>query len=98
MAVKNAATMPMPGSAAAPAVDYSPGDRVRHSSFGEGVVVSATEARGDTEVTVAFSGGQGVRRLLVAYAPMEKLDSGDEDGGRPPGGPDPEADPFVDPP
>jgi len=28
----------------------------------------------DTEVTVAFSDGQGVKRLLLSFAPLEKLE------------------------
>ncbi|HEX2171457.1 MAG TPA: UvrD-helicase domain-containing protein [Dehalococcoidia bacterium] len=50
------------------------GDRVRHEKFGEGVVVSLREARGDTEVTVAFTGGTGVKRLLLALANLERID------------------------
>lgn len=50
------------------------GDRVRHEKFGEGVVVSLREARGDTEVTVAFTGGAGVKRLLLSLAKLERID------------------------
>ena len=56
---KELATIPAPKAAAGPRIMFQPGDRVRHDHFGEGVVVSARDQRGDTEVTVAFE-GQGV--------------------------------------
>ena len=56
---------------AAPAFDA--GDRVRHEKFGEGVVVSCLPSGADHEVTVAFRGGAGVKRLLASFAPLEKL-------------------------
>ncbi|MYE31968.1 MAG: AAA family ATPase [Chloroflexi bacterium] len=49
---------------------YSPGDRVRHATFGVGVVVSCEVERGDQRVTVAFE-GQGVKKLLLSIAPLE---------------------------
>ena len=39
-----------------------------YASFGEGVVTVS-----DTEVTVEFEGGVGVKRLLLSFAPLEKL-------------------------
>ena len=50
------------------------GDRVRHKTFGEGIVTDAKPARGDTEVTVAFKDGHGVKRLLLSFAPLEKVE------------------------
>ena len=55
-------------------LSLSTGDRVRHKTFGEGIVTEAKPARGDTEVTVAFKDGQGVKRLLLSFAPLEKLE------------------------
>ena len=52
----------------------STGDRVRHKTFGEGIVTEAKAARGDTEVTVAFKDGQGVKRLFLSFAPLEKVE------------------------
>jgi DNA helicase-2/ATP-dependent DNA helicase PcrA len=49
------------------------GDLVRHASFGEGVVVSCMPSAGDQEVTVQFHAGVGVKRLLLSYAPLEKV-------------------------
>ena len=50
------------------------GDRVRHKTFGEGIVTEAKAARGDTEVTVAFKDGHGVKRLILSFAPLEKVE------------------------
>jgi DNA helicase-2/ATP-dependent DNA helicase PcrA len=47
------------------------GDHVRHRRFGEGIVVSSQVVKGDEEVTVAFV-GQGVKRLIAAYAGLER--------------------------
>ena len=55
-----------------PAVDLKAGDRVRHSIFGEGVVVSNKKVKADNEVTVAFS-GQGIKKLLLSLARLEKI-------------------------
>ena len=49
---------------------YAAGDRVRHSHFGAGVVVSCEVTRGDQRVVVAFE-GQGVKKLLLSLAPLE---------------------------
>ena len=50
------------------------GDQVRHSVFGDGIVVSCKSANGDHEVTVAFKGSVGIKRLLLSYAPLEKIE------------------------
>ncbi len=52
----------------------STGDRVRHKTFGEGIVTEAKQSGGDTEVTVAFKDGHGVKRLLLSFAPLEKVE------------------------
>jgi len=49
------------------------GSRVRHAAFGEGVVVSCQSVDGDSEVVVAFQGA-GVRKLLLSYAKLEKVE------------------------
>ena len=69
---REVAVMPAPRVAPRPRTLYEPGDRVRHDHFGEGVVVSAREQRGDTEVTVAFE-GQGIKRLMLNFAPLTKV-------------------------
>jgi DNA helicase-2/ATP-dependent DNA helicase PcrA len=61
-------------AAVTPAEDelsWRAGDRVRHRRFGDGVVVSSQMVKGDEEVTVAFV-GQGVKRLIAAYAGLER--------------------------
>ncbi len=55
-------------------LNLNTGDRVRHKTFGEGIVTEAKPARGDTEVTVAFKDGHGVKRLLLSFAPLEKVE------------------------
>ena len=49
-----------------------PGDRVVHDSFGMGTVV-AVEGSGDKTVASIDFGSEGVKRLLLRYAPVEKL-------------------------
>jgi len=52
---------------------FSAGDHVRHARFGEGIVVSCKVTTDDQEVTVAFKGGAGVKKLLLSYAPLERV-------------------------
>ncbi len=52
---------------------FKSGDHVRHKQFGEGIVVSTDTDRGDPVVTVAFKGAVGTKRLLLSYAPLDKL-------------------------
>jgi DNA helicase-2/ATP-dependent DNA helicase PcrA len=53
-------------------VALQPGDRVSHDTFGLGTVVSTAGAAERAEATIDF-GGSGVKRLLLRYAPVEKL-------------------------
>ncbi len=53
---------------------FATGDKVRHSKFGEGIVMSSTPSGGDFEVTVAFKDSNGVKRLLLSFAPLEKME------------------------
>ncbi len=52
---------------------FGVGDRVRHSKFGIGVVVACNPIRGDSEVTVAFPGVIGVKKLVQSLAKLEKI-------------------------
>ena len=52
--------------------NLEPGDRVIHDSFGLGTVV-ALEGSGDRSVASIDFGSEGVKRLLLRYAPVEKL-------------------------
>ena len=52
---------------------FETGDRVRHAKFGDGVVVGCIPSGADHEITVAFPGDHGVKRLLLSFARLEKL-------------------------
>ncbi len=52
---------------------FRDGDRVRHSRFGDGIVVTSKLTRSDEEVVVAFSNGGGVKTLLASVANLELL-------------------------
>jgi DNA helicase-2/ATP-dependent DNA helicase PcrA len=52
--------------------NLDPGDRVNHDTFGLGTVV-ALEGMGDNSVASIDFGSEGVKRLLLRYAPVEKL-------------------------
>jgi DNA helicase-2/ATP-dependent DNA helicase PcrA len=52
--------------------NLSPGDRVTHDSFGMGTVVSIEGAADKAVASIDF-GSDGVKRLLLRYAPVEKL-------------------------
>jgi len=54
--------------------ELKPGDRVRHAQFGNGVVVNCKAVKDDREVLVAFTGGVGVKKLLLSFANLEKTD------------------------
>jgi len=56
------------------ATSFRAGDRVRHDKFGEGIVVSCQRTDTDQEVTVVFRGEAGIKRLLLSFAPLEKLE------------------------
>ncbi|MFZ2501237.1 MAG: DNA helicase PcrA [Nocardioides sp.] len=49
-----------------------PGDRVSHDSFGLGTVVALEGMSEKTVASIDF-GSQGVKRLLLRYAPVEKI-------------------------
>ncbi len=55
-----------------PIPTLAPGDRVVHDSFGMGTVVSVEGAAEKSVASVDF-GSDGVKRLLLRYAPVEKL-------------------------
>ncbi|MGN6524022.1 MAG: 3'-5' exonuclease, partial [Actinomycetes bacterium] len=55
-----------------PIVALTPGDRVTHDTFGLGTVVSTNGAGDKAEATIDF-GSSGQKRLLLRYAPVQKL-------------------------
>jgi DNA helicase-2/ATP-dependent DNA helicase PcrA len=52
---------------------FSVGERVRHRSFGVGVVIACAPIRDDVEVTVAFPGAVGIKKLVQKLAKLEKI-------------------------
>lgn len=52
-------------------VSFFAGQRVRHATFGEGVVISSRLVEGDEEVTVSFPDRE--RRLLASFARLERV-------------------------
>ena len=54
------------------AISFFAGQRVRHATFGEGLVVSSKLVDGDEEVTVSFAGRE--RRLLATFARLERIE------------------------
>ena len=54
-------------------LELKAGDHVRHAIFGDGVVVSCQPAKDDIEVVVAFDGA-GVKKLLLSFARLEKVE------------------------
>jgi DNA helicase-2/ATP-dependent DNA helicase PcrA len=65
------------GKAPAPSLDapqFKAGDHVHHVQFGNGVVVSCQPVKDDKEVVVAFTSGVGVKKLLLSFAKLEKIE------------------------
>ncbi len=53
---------------------FTVGQRVRHGKFGEGVVIACSPVKGDdAEVTVAFPGVTGVKKLIQSFAKLESV-------------------------
>ncbi|MCC9273459.1 MAG: hypothetical protein K8V42_04120, partial [Enterococcus aquimarinus] len=53
-------------------VDWTIGDKVQHKTWGQGTVVKMINEGKDSELFIAFP-QQGVKRLLAAFAPIEKI-------------------------
>ena len=53
---------------------FATGDKVRHPTFGEGIVMSSEPSGADFQITVAFKEGGGVKRLLLSFAQLERVD------------------------
>jgi DNA helicase-2/ATP-dependent DNA helicase PcrA len=56
-----------------PVPSLSAGDKVTHDSFGLGTVVAVDGAGEKSSATIDFGGDYGVKRLILRYAPVEKL-------------------------
>jgi DNA helicase II / ATP-dependent DNA helicase PcrA len=53
-------------------MDLAPGDRVRHGSWGDGVVVASAAGGGDGLLTIDFP-SVGRKMVMLKYAPLEKV-------------------------
>jgi DNA helicase II / ATP-dependent DNA helicase PcrA len=53
-------------------LNLMPGDRVRHASWGDGVVVDAKAGGGDGLLTIDFP-SVGRKMVMLKYAPLEKV-------------------------
>ncbi|MGI6225393.1 MAG: DNA helicase PcrA [Peptococcales bacterium] len=51
---------------------FNIGDKVTHSKWGEGLVVSVKGTGDDAEISVAFP-DQGIKKLIAKYAPIKKV-------------------------
>ncbi|MBO8169171.1 MAG: DNA helicase PcrA [Thermoanaerobacteraceae bacterium] len=51
---------------------FNLGDRVYHAKFGEGAIVKIEGEGSDAKVSVAFP-DQGIKELMLAYAPLKKI-------------------------
>jgi DNA helicase-2/ATP-dependent DNA helicase PcrA len=61
------------GSAGAAAgMAFNPGDKVRHSKWGEGTIVGVAIRGDDMELKVAFP-AEGIKTLMSKYAPLVKI-------------------------
>ncbi len=58
----------------ASASNFKIGDSVRHAVFGEGVVMGIDYENSDCLVTIQFPEELGTKRLLLSFAPLEKVD------------------------
>ncbi len=56
-----------------PVVTLEVGDRVTHSAWGLGTVVSTSGVADKARARIDFGGDVGVKELLLRYAPVEKL-------------------------
>ncbi|MGW7415982.1 DNA helicase PcrA [Streptomyces sp. NPDC054863] len=55
-----------------PVINLAVGDRVTHDQFGLGTVMTVTGSGSDAQATIDF-GGERPKKLLLRYAPVEKL-------------------------
>ncbi len=51
---------------------FKTGDKVKHHSFGDGIVLNTESTANDVQITVAFKEGTGVKKLLASFAKLEK--------------------------
>lgn len=54
--------------------EFKPGDKVQHSVFGTGTVISSKITGNDEEIQVAFD-AKGIKRLIARYAGLKRIQS-----------------------
>ena len=62
-----------PAAEPEPLPELATGDKVRHATFGEGIVTGTKPSGADVELTVAFADNQGIKRLLQSFAKLQKI-------------------------
>ena len=60
-------------SAPGKSINFQIGDKVKHSKFGDGIVMSSDPAGDDLQITVAFKDGGGIKKLLQSLAKLKKI-------------------------
>ena len=68
----DAGRRPVPSPSGADRLGLRVGDDVRHAQWGEGVIVDISGSGDDTEASVRFPEA-GEKRLLLSWAPLEKI-------------------------
>ena len=63
---------PAPARSGADLLSLKVGDDVRHAKWGEGVIVDIVGSGADAEASVRFP-AEGEKRLLLSWAPLEKI-------------------------
>jgi DNA helicase-2/ATP-dependent DNA helicase PcrA len=53
---------------------WAPGVQVRHKTWGTGTVVTVYGTGDDMELDIAFPAPTGIRRLMAAFAPIERVE------------------------
>lgn len=62
-----------PSSSGAEKMGWNVGDKANHRKWGVGTVVSIKGEGDSMELTIAFPAPTGIKKLLAAYAPVEKV-------------------------
>ena len=60
-------------SSTSKSMNFQIGDKVKHSKFGDGIVMSSDPAGDDLQITVAFKDGGGIKKLLQSLAKLKKM-------------------------
>jgi len=54
-------------------IRFKTGDKVTHSKFGKGLIISLNPVKTDCEATIAFKKPIGIKKLLLSLANIEKI-------------------------